>query len=41
MTKDYIDESGAIYYLIEVRMVSQIWILKKRYSDFFKMHTRL
>ena len=41
MMKDYIDESGGIYYLIEVRMLSQIWILKKRYSDFDKMHRRL
>lgn len=41
MIKDYIEESGGIYYLIEIRMLSQIWILKKRYSDFDKTHRRL
>ena len=29
------------YYLIEVRLLAQIWILKRRYSDFDKMHNRL
>ena len=29
------------WYLIEVRMLSQIWILKKRYKDFDKLHKRL
>ena len=48
--KDYIDSNGYIvsshlltlqYYLIEVRLLSQIWILRKRFSDFDKMHKRL
>ena len=39
--KDYIKENGTIYYLIEVRMETQIWILKKRFNDFDKMHKRL
>ena len=51
--KDYIQDNGAIVstynsntsslqqYLIEVRLLSQIWILKRRYSDFDKMHKRL
>ena len=41
LIKDYIEENGAILYLIEVRMLSQIWILKKRYKDFDKLHKRL
>ena len=28
-------------YLIEVRLLAQIWILRRRYSDFDKMHKRL
>lgn len=29
------------WYLIEVRMLSQIWILKRRFKDFDKLHKRL
>jgi hypothetical protein len=29
------------FYLIEVRLLSQIWVLQKRYSDFDRMHHRL
>lgn len=39
--KDFIQESGVTFFLIEVRMLAQIWILKRRYSDFDKMHKRL
>ena len=39
--KDYIKDNGTIFYLIEVRMETQIWILKKRFNDFDKMHKRL
>ena len=27
--------------MIEVRLLSQMWILRRRYSDFDKMHKRL
>jgi hypothetical protein len=39
--KDYIKDNGTIFYLIEIRMETQIWILKKRFNDFDKMHKRL
>lgn len=39
--KEFIDDNSVIYYLIEVRLLAQIWILKKRFSDFDKMHTRV
>jgi len=39
--KEFIDDNSIIYYLIEVRLLAQIWILKKRFSDFDKMHTRV
>jgi len=39
--KDYILDNGVTYFLIEVRMLAQIWVLKRRYSDFDKMHKRL
>ena len=29
------------YFMIEVRLLSQIWILRRRYSDFDKMHKRI
>ena len=39
--KEFIEDNSVIYYLIEVRLLAQIWILKKRFSDFDKMHTRV
>ena len=39
--KDYVKDNGVIYYLIEVRMETQVWILKKRFNDFDRMHKRL
>lgn len=38
---DAVMVNNKAYYLIEVQMLSQIWILRKRFSDFDKMHTRL
>lgn len=38
---DNVMVNAKAYYLIEVRMLSQIWILRKRYSDFDRMHSRL
>lgn len=39
--KDYVEQQGSIFYLIEVRLLSQIWVLKKRFSEFDSMHKRL
>lgn len=49
--KEFIDDNSVIvsplhswirqYYLLEVRLLAQIWIMRKRFSDFDKMHTRV
>ena len=38
---DYTERDGNIFYVIEVRLLAQIWKLGKRYSEFDSMHKRL
>ena len=39
--REHVEERGVTYYLIELKILAQIWKLKKRYSEFDSLNTTL